>query len=55
MDKTVTPDGFSKKITSILESPKLAHKIGQRGSSFVKETFSEIYWGNKLKNFLNKI
>jgi glycosyltransferase involved in cell wall biosynthesis len=55
MDKTVTPDGFSKKIASILENPKLAYKIGQKGSTFVKETFSEEYWGIKLNIFLNRI
>ena len=55
MDTTVTPDGLSKKIASILENPEHASKIGQNGSVIVKDTFSEVYWGEKLKKFLKRI
>ena len=55
MDATVTPDGLSKKIASILENPELANEIGQNGSIVVKDTFSEVNWGIKLKKFLNRI
>ncbi len=55
MDTTVTPNGFSEKIASLLDNPDNASEIGCNGSMAVKNTFTNTFWGVKMKEFLSGI
>lgn len=55
MDNSVTVNGFSEKIVSVLDCPGKATKIGANGKIYVEDIFNMEAWGHKLKVFLQDI
>lgn len=46
---------FADKLKFVLDHPKAARKIGQNGKNLGIKEFSHIYYGPKLKDFLQKM
>lgn len=55
MDMSITTNGYAEKIALLLDNPDITNNIGRNGSMVVKDTFSDTFWGMKMKEFISKI